>query len=92
MSVKILSDKLDSVNLYDKDGNLISRLNGVTDVCVGHTPTDEESRIIDYFNSVPCQSFTISFKKLPLWTRIKIKLHLLYMRIIGGYKYWRYTK
>lgn len=37
MSVKILSDKLGSINLYDKDGNFVTHLNGVTDVCVGHT-------------------------------------------------------
>jgi hypothetical protein len=82
MSVKILSDKLDSVNLYDKNGNLISRLNGVTDVCVGHTLTDEESRLIDSLNSIPCQSFELSFK-MPLWTRIKWKLYLLWLRFKG---------
>lgn len=41
------SNVLDNVNSYDKDGNLVARLNGLTDVCIGHTLTDEESRIID---------------------------------------------
>jgi hypothetical protein len=83
MSVEILPDRLGSVNLYDKDGNFVTRLNGVTDVCTEYTLTDEESKLIDYFNSIPCQSFTISFKKLPLWTRIKCKLYLLWLRLIG---------
>lgn len=89
MSVKILSDKIDSMNLYDKDGNFITRLNGVTDVCVGHTLTDEESRIIDSFNSIPCQSFTISFKELPLWTRIKWKLYSLWLKLTSKHKIYR---
>ena len=89
MSVEILPDRLGFVNLYDKDGNFVTRLNGVTDICVGHTLTDEESRIIDAFNSVPCQSFTISFKELPLWTRIKCKLYLLWLRFVGKRKIYR---
>ncbi len=82
------SNALASVNLYDKDGNLVAHLNGLTDVCIGHTLTDEESRVIDYFNSIPCQSFSMSFK-VPLWNRIKWKLYLLWLRIIGKCKVYR---
>lgn len=66
----------------------VTRLNGVTDVCVGHTLTDEESRFIDYCNSILPQSFTLSFK-MPLWTRIKWKLHLLWLKLTGKYKVYR---
>lgn len=89
MIVEDWSNVLDNVNLYDKDGNLVAHLNGLTDVCIGHTLTDKESRIIDSFNSIPCQSFTISFKELPLWTRIKCKLHLLWLRLTGKCKIYR---
>lgn len=89
MPVKNWSSIFDNaIYLYDKDGNFVSRLNGVTDVCIGHTLTDEESRIIDYFNSVPCQSFSMSFK-VPLWTRIKWKLEILWLRFIGKCKVYR---
>ena len=88
MIVEDWSNVLDNINLYDKDGNLVARLNGLTDVCIGHTLTDEESKIIDYFNSIPCQSFSMSFK-VPLWTKIKWKLHLLWLRLIGKCKIYR---
>lgn len=77
-----------AVYLYDKDGNLVARLNGLTDICIGHTLTDEESKIIDYFNSIPYQSFSMSFK-VPFWTKIKWKLHLLWLRLIGKCKVYR---
>lgn len=88
MSVKILPDRLGSVNLYDKDGNFVTRLNGVTDVCVGHTLTDEENRFIEYFNSNLPQSFSLSFK-VSLWNRIKWKLRLLWLKLTGKYKVYR---
>ena len=68
--------KVNKIDLYDINGNFISNLDGITDVCIGRTLTDEEERIIDAFNSIPYQSF--SFKLNPLniswWAKIKHKI------------------
>ena len=88
--------KVNKIDLYDANGNFISNLDGITDVCVGHTLTDKEERIIDVFNIIPCQSFSCELSNIDLnplniswWTKIKLKISWFILRLTGKIKVYR---